>query len=254
MDPYIEHPDVWSDFHGALAEGVRAYLNARIRPRYVARLTPRVTYDVVEIDQVRGVARDVAVWRHREASRAPGGGPVAATPASAESAVELELPLRLYSVEVRATDSMELVTAIEILSPVNKRLGHEGYADYQRRELLRSTAHLMEVDLLRGGTRPPLSRTVPVSAYRTMLSRTERRPNVEVWALQLADPLPILPVPLRDLDPDALLDLRAVVAEVYERGGYEQLIDYRRDVPPPPLSETESAWVRTLLSADHSAR
>ena len=26
MDPYIEHPDVWSDFHGGLADEIRAEL------------------------------------------------------------------------------------------------------------------------------------------------------------------------------------------------------------------------------------
>jgi hypothetical protein len=33
---------------------------------------------------------------------------------------------------------------------------------------------------------------------------------------------------------------------VYERGGYEDRIDYR-EPPPPPLSEDEAAWVDTLL-------
>ncbi len=249
MDPYIEHPDVWSDFHGALAEGVRAHLNARIRPRYVARLTPRVTYDVVEIDQVRGVAPDVAIWQRRVESRRTGDIAAAATPASVESAIDLELPIRLYTVELRAIGTMELVTAIEILSPVNKRPGHEACADYlrKRKDLLRSTAHLIEIDLLRGGTRPPLARPVPASAYRITLSRAEQRPGVDVWVLQLPDPLPILPVPLRDPDPDTLLDLPGVLADVYERGGYDRLIDYGQDVPPPSLSETEAAWVRDLL-------
>ncbi len=50
MDPYIEHPEVWSDFHGDLAAEIRAELNKVIQPRYVARLTPRVTYEIVEID------------------------------------------------------------------------------------------------------------------------------------------------------------------------------------------------------------
>ena len=70
--------------------------------------------------------------------------------------------------------------------------------------------------------------------------------------MALTDPLPVLPVPLREPDPDALLDLRAVVAEVYERGGYEQIIDYRAAPPPPALSGAESEWVTTLLG-DHRA-
>ena len=150
---------------------------------------------------------------------------------------------------------MELVTAIEILSPVNKRPGHDAYADYQRkrRELLRSTAHLMEIDLLRGGTRPPLTKPVPASAYRITLSRVETRPRVEVWTVRLADPLPVLPVPLREPDPDTRLDLGAVIAEVYERGGYEQVIDYRRDPPPPPLPDADSEWIHRLLDRNRAS-
>lgn len=127
--------------------------------------------------------------------------------------------------------------------------------DYQRkrRELLRSSAHVMEIDLLRGGTRPPLTLPVPASAYRVTLSRAEARPKVEVWTLQLADPLPVLPVPLREPDPDALLDLGAVIVELYERGGYEQVIDYRCEPPSPPLSDAESEWVRNILR-DHRTR
>lgn len=51
MDPFIEHPEVWSDFHGGLAYEIRTALNRVIRSRYVARLTPHVTYEVVEIER-----------------------------------------------------------------------------------------------------------------------------------------------------------------------------------------------------------
>ena len=65
----------------------------------------------------------------------------------------MELPLRLFTVEVLEAGELELVTAIEILSPVNKRPGREAHDEYlrKRRELLRSAAHLIEIDLLRGG-------------------------------------------------------------------------------------------------------
>ena len=70
IDPYIEHPEVWSDFHGDLAAEIRPELNKVIRSHYVARLAPRVTH-------------------------------------------ELELPLRLFTVEVLEAGARELVTAIE---------------------------------------------------------------------------------------------------------------------------------------------
>ncbi|WP_322797967.1 DUF4058 family protein [Thermoflexus sp.] len=161
----------------------------------------------------------------------------------------MEVPLRLYSVEIRKADTEQLVTVIEILSPVNKRAGHEAHQEYRRkrRDLLRSSVHRMEIDLLRGGERPPLEDPVPPAPYYVVLSRADRRPTVEVWPILLWDPLPVLPVPLLEPDPDAPLDLGAVVAAVYERGAYGVQIDYRQPPPPPPLSEAEQAWLEAQL-------
>ena len=121
----------------------------------------------------------------------------------------MELPLRLFTVEILETAELQLVTAIEILSPVNKQPGREAYDEYlrKRRELLRSSAHLIEIDLLRAGRRPPLERPVPVSPYYVVLSREERRPTVDVWPIQLSDKLPTMPVPLLEPDPDVAMDL-----------------------------------------------
>jgi hypothetical protein len=161
----------------------------------------------------------------------------------------MELPLRLYTVEVRETAGLRLVTAIEVLSPVNKRPSHEAYHDYlrKRRELLRCDAHLIEIDLLRGGDRPPLEQPVPPAPYYVTLSRAGRRPYVEVWPVQLRERLPVLPVPLLEPDPDVPLDLGRAVAAVYERGAYVRLIDYRQPPPPPRLSEAEAVWVEDRL-------
>jgi Protein of unknown function (DUF4058) len=152
-------------------------------------------------------------------------------------------------VEIRTTGQEELVTVIEILSPVNKRPSHEAFREYERkrRDLLHLSVHLLEIDLLRGGTRPPLEGPVPAASYYGVLSRVERRPSVKVWPIRLPEALPTVPVPLLEPDPDASLDLSAVVASVYERGGYEDRIDYREPPPPPALSEDEAAWVEDLL-------
>jgi hypothetical protein len=250
MDPYIEHPNVWSDFHSDLAGEIRARLNPQIQPRYVARLVPLVTYDLIEVAQTRAIRPDVAVWQSDPSQTSPGGAAVVIPPAPAESAVVIEMPLRLLSIEIHLVETLELVTAIEILSPVNKRPGHEAHASYlrKRRELLRSEAHLMEIDLLRGGVRPPLERPVPTAPYYVVLSRVDRRPHVAVWPIQLQDDLPLLPVPLLEPDPDVPLDLAAVVADVYERGGYASIIDYTMPPPPPPLTQSQSAFVETLLN------
>jgi hypothetical protein len=69
---------------------------------------------------------------------------------------------------------------------------------------------------------------------------------VDVWAIQLKDSLPRLPVPLREPDADAILDLQVIVAGVYEQGGYDMLIDYGKP-PPPKLSDEDVGWVDEFL-------
>lgn len=249
-DPYIETPRIWSDFHGDLAGEIRAELNRTIRPTYYAGLTPYVTYETIEVTQrkTEGIRPDVGIWKTAAGPLATATVPLVETE-PVESMVTLELPLELFSVEIRTAADDFLVTSIEILSPVNKRRGHDAHIDYlrKRRELLRSAAHLIEIDLLRAGVRPPLDQPVPLAPYYVMLSRATRRPHVAVWPIPLNARLPVIPVPLLEPDPDVSLDLGAIVASVYERGGYDTRIDYRQPVPPPALSAEESAWVAGLL-------
>ena len=217
MDPYIEDPEVWNDCHNGLVSEISARLNSAIQPSYVARLSPYFTTEEVSV---------MATTREM-----------------------LEFPLRLMSIEIRATGTMELVTAIEILSPVNKRPSHQAYRDYlrKRQDLLRSSAHLIELDLLRGGTRPPLEEPVPAAPYYITLSRANKRPHVVVWPIQLQNALPTVPVPLTEPDPDVPLPMGEILATVYERGGYGTLIDYQQPTPPPKLAEAEEAWLDQLL-------
>jgi hypothetical protein len=217
MDPYIEDPEVWHDFYLNLAVEIRSQLNRIIQPVYVARVRTYETYEIVET--------------------------------GTKEIEPQKVTLRLASVEVCKPKTLELVTAIEILSPVNKQPSHDAYSEYQRkrRELLRSATHLMEIDLLRGGQRPPLEEPVPKAPYYVTLSRADRRPVVEVWPIQFQERLPILPVPLVEPDPDAPLDLSAIVVDVYERGGYATLIDYHRPPPAPKLTEADLIWVDDLL-------
>lgn len=249
MDPYIEGREIWSDFHGDLAGEIRARLNGLIRPRYVARLTPYTTYETLEIERSHNIRPDVGIWEQQASRHMTREASAVFTPAPATSQVELEFPLELLSVEIQKTDTLELVTAIEILSPVNKKVGHPAYDHYlkKRRDLLYSQVHLIEIDLLRGGRRPPLIEPVPPAPYYITLSRQQERPRVAVYPLQFLDRLPVLPIPLLKPDPDVPLDLGATVAAVYERGGYADLIDYRQPPPPPPLSESETAWINDYL-------
>ena len=251
MDPFIESRRIWSDFHLDLAAEIRAHLNARIQPGYYATAITYVTYDVIEVAQAepRAVSPDVRVWRTEPHVPTPGAMAVI-DPPPVQSMVPLAVPVRRARVEVREAGADTLVTAIEILSPINKRPGRERQKYLRkRRELLRSEVHVMELDLLRGGERSPLETALPPAPYYVTLARVEHRPYVDVWPIQLAARLPVLPVPLSAPDPDVPLDLGTIVPAVYERGGYATRIDYHQPVPPPPLEAEQQTWVAQLLAA-----
>lgn len=256
MDPYIEARREWPDFHSDLAGEIRARLNIALQANYYATTIVYTAYDVIEIAQrdTHSISPDVSVWR-----TTTGPSAVAAVavidPPLAESQIPLEVEVRLANVEVRETGTDRLVTAIEILSPVNKRNGaqREKYLR-KRQELFRSDVHVMEIDLLRSGKRSPLTITPPPAPYYVTLGRARNRPRVHVWPIQLHDRLPRLPIPLIAPDPDVVLDLGAVVHEVYERGAYARRINYSQPVPPPELTPEEQTWVDELLLTYHQQR
>src|SRR5207244_1761127 len=115
---------------------------------------------------------------------------------------------------------------IEVLSPTTK-VG-EGLAEYRRkrRQTIRQKVHLVEFDFLLGGQRLPMDRPLPRGDYYALVARAERRPDCEVYAWAIRDPLSRIPIPLLAPDPDVVLDLGAVFATAYERGRYPRLIDY----------------------------
>ncbi len=250
MDPYIEQSRLWVDFHSDLASEIRAELNSQIRPVYFARLTPYTTYEAIELFRSRRQAIRPDVGVLREVAAPYYAGNVAVLDPPIESEISMDDLLDFLGVEILRSGDEQLITAIEILSPVNKRPGHDAHWDYRRkrRDLLRSDVHFLEIDLLRGGERTLLEHLAPDTPYCISLSRADDRPYISVWPIPLNSRLPTVPVPLDFGDPDAVLPLGQIVASVYERGGYDAQIDYRQPVPPPALSNEEAAWVDTLLN------
>lgn len=58
--------------------------------------------------------------------------------------------------------------------------------------------------------------------------------------------MPTFYVPLGSEDPEPVVDLQRLFSEIYDRGGYDLRIDYRRS-PVPALSTTDAAWADRLL-------
>ena len=151
---------------------------------------------------------------------------------------------------IRLQETMEVVTVLETLSPSNKRPGGDGRREYlQKREtLLQSQAHLIELDLLRGGQRLPTATPLPPGDYYALVSRRPRGPRAAVYAWTLRDRLPTIPVPLKEGDADVPLDLQAAFATVYDRARYDLSVRYAAELQPP-LSADDALWVRELLAA-----
>ena len=138
------------------------------------------------------------------------------------------------------------MTVVELLSPSNKRLGSDRDQYLAKREqILGSTAHLVEIDLLRGGKPMPVVDR-PDCDYSVLVSRVEQRPEAGFWPIHLRSHLPEIPVPLRPPDADARLDLQAILHRLYDAAGYEDYI-YGGN-PDPLLAPDDLEWARTFAS------
>jgi hypothetical protein len=153
---------------------------------------------------------------------------------------------------IDASSGNKVVTVIEVLSPSNKLPG-EGLDAYRRkqRDLCRSDTSLVEIDLLRLGRHVlavalaniPAARRTP---YMVCVRRAWNRDDAEVYPIRLQQPLPTIKVPLRQSDPEALLDLQALIEQCYRRGRYEKDLNYAVQ-PEPPLEGRDAAWADEML-------
>ncbi len=255
MDPYLEG-EMWQEFHETLATTIRAQLIASLLPKYVALLAKRYVLDRPALG-ILGMPEERTVYPDVHIVRPPGSeGGVAVLPAeamlaTAEVASHMAEEVPLLSVEIRDVAERRLITLIEILSPANKR--SNGYREYaeRRMELMQAQVHLLEIDILRGGARIQLAGDLPAGDYYVMLSRWQRRPFTQIWAVDLRNRLPVVPVPLLPPDPDVTLDVQAAVDACFALVPYERLLDYSGPPPGPSLDESRAAWVAERLRAAH---
>ena len=149
------------------------------------------------------------------------------------------------SLDILDRHSRQVVTVIELLSPTNKNPGadRDQYLG-KRGQLLHSPVHFVEIDLLRGGPRMPVE-GVPPCAYLVMVSRTPQRPETDLWPIQLREKLPVIPLPLKQPDPDASIDLQSLVHRVYDAAGFQNYI--YDAAPEPALKPEDAAWAKQFI-------
>lgn len=247
MNPWIERGAIWQDFHDSFLPAAREALNAQIAPRYLARIQEHLYVDDFDGETHRIGVSDVSVSRSRTTETEEPAAAVQTLIAPARVwQVETEVT-RQISIEIRDRQHRRLVAVIELLSPANKRQGRvrDQYL-LKREQYLESDAHFVEVDLLRGGPRMPW-RELPRCDYYALISRAKNRPEAEIWPIRLRERLPEIPIPLNSGDPDARLDLQAILDRVYDAAAYA--VDIYSGDPEPPLSADDAAWAASILAA-----
>ncbi len=249
MDPYLESR--WGTFHGPLTVAIASGLNRVLPDDLEARVEEQVRVESVIGDELRRNRPDVALVELAvpDGTRASAGGAAVADPE--------EILIRYLEVEVvqrsvvivDLSDGNRVVTALEVLSPANKRTGPRN-REYRRklRDFQAARTHWVEIDLLRSSRDrlrvqwtvvPPDRRAAYMAVTRRAGDRTMR-----VRPIGIRGPLPTLAVPTRPGGADVRLDLQAAFARAYADGSFKS-IDYARP-PDPPLPAADAAWAAEL--------
>ncbi|MCS6910180.1 MAG: DUF4058 family protein [Anaerolineales bacterium] len=257
MDPWLEDPARWPGVHQRLITYLADDMQPHLRPRYAATIGERIYVAThhrniyPDVMVVQRPLKEAAVEYVVDAPPAAGDeGDIAQPWIVALPPEEMRVPY----IEIVQTESGEVVTVIELISPINKAegLGRDQYLKKQA-EILRSQANLVEIDLLGAGLRTmPTPRDAtgkpPPHRYLIGVYRATDREHVEVYPVRLDQRLPRFRIPLRAPDPDIVVDLQALFDRCYDNGAYADLVDYTQPAPAA-LSDEEQAWVSAHLAA-----
>jgi hypothetical protein len=260
MDPYLEHPSAWANIHHRLITAIADDLAPQLLPKYQILVEERVYQETFEDSVLIGVP-DITIQKPRSSViPADEAYNVATNVATIEPntqnnprSITLTLPklVRQKHLEVREIATGQVVTVIEVLSPVNKRSG-QGRIDYENKRTMvfSSSSNMVEIDLLRQGKPMSDQDAEPRSHYRILVSAQEKRPQADLYTFNLQDPIPLFPLPLRSEDQSPLIDLKSMLDGIYDRSGYGFVIDYSQ-APTPTLPELDLAWIRQYLLMLH---
>ena len=244
MDPYLEHPTLWTDVHNSLIAAIRDALAPVLRPRYYIALESRVY--TMDVDNLVLVGRpDLAVLPYE------GPQQVSSLPLAGAGFVEVEVPVKdeveeTY-LEVRETEGGQVITIIELLSPGNK-VNNEGRKDYEEKRLaiFSSRTNLVEIDLLRAGAPIPVSKKIQ-SDYRILIRRGARHLRGQLYPFSARQMIPAFTLPLLPGDKEPQVELNTILHDLYERASFDLRLDYTKS-PVPPLTSDDADWAKDLIA------
>ncbi|MEM1168661.1 MAG: DUF4058 family protein [Cyanobacteria bacterium P01_H01_bin.35] len=251
MNPYLEHPDLWPGLHNRLIVRIADLLSAQLGDKYSVSLDVRM-YETNDAESVLVGLPDVSVLSKKgqvNTSNSTESQLAVTEPSTKPITVTLPIPITIREgyLQIQEVATKEVITAIEILSPANKRggKGREMYLE-KREKVLDSSTNFIEIDLLRRGQRMPISNDKNKTHYRILVSRAKQRPRAELYTFNIQNKIPEFPLPLCPEDTEPIIYLQGLLTTIYDAGRYDLKIDYTQK-PVPGLSENDATWADTWL-------
>jgi len=249
MNPYLEQPELWSSVHSRLIVAIADALADILSQDYRIEIEKRTYWHDETGDDVLIGIPDISLLSRVNSADTNKSVAVAERTSIQPTKILLTAPEEVTEryLEIREAKTGKVITAIEILSPKNKRTG-EGKEAYlrKRRKVLQTQTHLIEIDLLRINS-SFLYHYIPTSDYRILISRSHERPSADLYAFSVRDRIPDIPIPLRPNEIEPVLDLQTILHQIYQRGRYDMAIDYAQQ-PEPPLNEVDLIWAKELVN------
>lgn len=246
MNPYLEG-DLWPDVHNAIISKIRQLIVPKISPKYVARIQRYVVEDDNTQGELGVMYPDVEILKNKswKESATQYGNTSKASPASISIPVTPIIPVKIPFIEIKDAKNNLVITLIEVLSPVNKRSpGLQPYLEKKRKSHA-AGVHFMEIDLLRRGKRTVQHPSFSPTDYLIALTKGHAK-KTDIWSIPLPNRLPIIPVPLAEVNEFVVLDMQKALDQIFEEAAYGLSINYTEAPPPPKLSPENQEWLKTL--------
>jgi hypothetical protein len=248
IDPYLEAQHYWPDFHNCLITYCRDALVDQLPDQYLIRIEERLHLVERDPEDIRLMRPDLLIERSSAFASFERATTVLEVEPTTIPVAILEEVREVY-LEILHRPDRTLVAVVELLSPDNKV--EPGYGQYltKRNELLRGLAHIVELDFLVRGRRLPMARPLPPGDFYAIVVRGDRRPDSDVYAWSIRQPLSKIKIPLLAPDPDVILDLAALYNTTYDRGRYVRSIDYTKPLSIG-LAAEDRAWAEALVRSE----
>lgn len=257
MNPFLEHPKMWAEVHHWLISIIAEKLIPKIRPQYRVKIEQRI-YKINPNNESQSLLigiPDVTIKSDKisnfKTSEKSSSSVAILEPKTQVKPINITLPfleeIKQSYLEIVDLEKGKVVTAIEILSPVNKRKG-EGRKKYlkKRENILNSLTNFVEIDLLREGEKMPILDLNIDFDYHVLISPNYLRPQANLYGINLPQMLPTIPIPLAEENENVELNLQEILNLVYERAGYDYSLDYSREIVPP-LEGKYLNWCQEII-------